>query len=495
VSIGLTDIVRNIVEDAVQTIGTVIVATGGLFAGAGAPQQPALDRTNRVLNGPPPAAPGSPPPPPPGQAGLNTGATDAGSRYDGAVNAAELTDEKLADLLKQIFASSQAARDKISAILTEIQTKQKLIAPELGDPASVTAFGQFLDQKFAEIQKTLGDAQVDAKTQAAILEALGDEYRTHGPNAADDPPNSGNPPPAGTGNDPAVDASTEPAPGQDPAAAGPTPLIDPLAGLGLGTPTGMDPISAMGPALAGLSALPGAMSGLGAGSPVDALGPALSSLNPLGGLANGFTDQPPAQDTKPDGLRDEPAKDGTPASTDPAAALRDDQEAAQPATATASPAPTDPAAAPAQHTPEQAAPQSAPAASSGDPARTVTMPDGHLVTAPDAQSAQVMRSVLSGAGVTDAFKQVGVDLAPPGTPVTDPVDPATMPPASVGRFESREPVLAMGNGKIWMDGQLQPISALGSTSDFLGWSKPPTQVGVQAATAAPAPPGSPPAAT
>ena len=52
------------------------------------------------------------------------------------------------------------------------------------------------------------------------------------------------------------------------------------------------------------------------------------------------------------------------------------------------------------------------------------MPDGQVVTAPDAQSAQVMRSVLGGTSVTDAFKQVGVDLPPPGTPVTDPVDPS-----------------------------------------------------------------------
>jgi hypothetical protein len=121
------------------------------------------------------------------------------------------------------------------------------------------------------------------------------------------------------------------------------------------------------------------------------------------------------------------------------------------------------------------------------------MPDGQVVSAPDARAAQVMRSVMSGTSVTDAFKQVGVDLAPPGTPVTDPVDPNTMPPTSVGRFESREPVMAMGNGKIWMDGQLQPIGALGSSSDFLGWSKPPTAA--VPATAPPAPSGPPPAVT
>jgi hypothetical protein len=53
--------------------------------------------------------------------------------------------------------------------------------------------------------------------------------------------------------------------------------------------------------------------------------------------------------------------------------------------------------------------------------------------------------------------------------------------------------MAMGNGKIWMDGQLQPIGALGSSSDFLGWSKPPTAA--VPAAAPPAPSGPPPAVT
>ena len=30
----------------------------------------------------------------------------------------------------------------------------------------------------------------------------------------------------------------------------------------------------------------------------------------------------------------------------------------------------------------------------------------------------------------------------------------------------------MGNGKIWLDGQLKPVSALPSSSDFLGWTGP-----------------------
>ena len=29
--------------------------------------------------------------------------------------------------------------------------------------------------------------------------------------------------------------------------------------------------------------------------------------------------------------------------------------------------------------------------------------------------------------------------------------------------------MALGNGKVWMDGQVQPLSAMGSSGDFLGW--------------------------
>ena len=153
-------------------------------------------------------------------------------------------------MLKQIFAANQGARDKVSAILTEIQNKQKQIGPEMGDPASVAAFGQFLDQKFAEIQQVLTDAQVDAKTQAAILDALGDEYRNNGPDApgggdtAGGNGSGGGGDASGGGGDTSAGGGADVAGGAAPAdpAAGQEPLMDPLAGMGLGGPMGMDPL-------------------------------------------------------------------------------------------------------------------------------------------------------------------------------------------------------------------------------------------------------------
>jgi hypothetical protein len=487
VSVGFPGFVNNVVLDTVENIGRVLAAAGKLFADHEPKQSPA-DHTDQVLFGPA-GAPAAPPPTPNGDSGLNSGATGAGEDYNAGVDAAQLTDQKLAELLKQIFASNQAAREKVSSILSEITNKQKQIAPEMGDPASVSAFGQFLDQKFGEIQKVLTDAQVDGKTQAAILDALGDEYHANGPN----PLTGGSSTTAqGDADSGATGTSTEPSGSSDTApagdsAAGQDPLIDPLAGMGIGAPTGMDPLSAMSPALAGLSALPGAMGGglASSASPLDAPG----SLGQLGALADrGFADAPPADtDTKPkDDFSDKPAAsttDGKPPANDPAEALKDDQhhDHGQPAASptgnsdsTASPSPT----------PHDAAPASAPAP--GDPGRAVTLPDGRVVTAPDDKIAAAMRSVLSGTSVPDAFSAVDLPLPPPGTPVIDPADPAHLDPGSLAQFQSREPVMAMGDGKIWLDGQLQPIGALGSSSDFLGWSKPPTKASPQ--TAAPGPP-------
>lgn len=82
-----------------------------------------------------------------------------------------------------------------------------------------------------------------------------------------------------------------------------------------------------------------------------------------------------------------------------------------------------------------------------------------------------MHAVLNGSTVTDGWKSVNVDLPPPGTPVTTPADPSHLVPAAIAQFKSREPVMYMGNGKIWLDGQLQPQSAL-PMADFLGWLDP-----------------------
>ncbi|WP_238994835.1 DUF4226 domain-containing protein [Mycolicibacterium chubuense] len=436
-------------EPAVENAVKVVTAVGRVFSDDDHPaSQTPLQRTNTALYGPggPPAAPAPAPVPPAGQAGgLNDGATNAGDQYNKHVDGAALTDDKLAALLKQIFESNQQARDKVNAILADIQAKSKQIGPEMGDPASVMAFQKYMDGKFGEIQKVLSDSQVDAKTQAAIMDALGQEYRTNGPKSGEgDKGSTGGA--GGSGGDssggggsgdaaPPADAGASP-PAAD-AGAGGDPLTDPLAGMGpmgMGGMGGMDPMSS----LAGLgSALPGMLGGLGAGgSPLDSLGGALGGLgSALPGLASQFSDkngQDPTNagdkfsDTKGDGKTDKPGDSFTDdkGKSDDRAADKGKGDAKTPADPnTAQPV--------ANNTPAAAAPAAAPAA---DPQRTVSLPDGTSVTATDPHRADAMKAVLEGKSVSAAY---GDQIPPAGSPVMNPVDRNSLRPGDYALLSVR----------------------------------------------------------
>jgi hypothetical protein len=260
--------------------------------------------------------------------------------------------------------------------------------------------------------------------------------------------------------------------------------------MGMGGMGGMDPLSS----LTGLgSTLPGMLGGLGGGggSPLDPLGSALGGLgSALPGLASQFSDRngqdPPNaddkfSDTKADGKADEPEstfKDGQGKADDPPVGESKEDTKSRP---------DDPnTVQPVADTPTSAAPAAAPAA---DPQRTVSLPDGTLVTATDAQRADAMKAVLNGSSVSAAY---GDQIPPAGSPVMNPVDRNSLRPGDYAQFEAKPAVMYMGNGKIWLDGQLKPVSALPSSSDFLGWTGPPAAGGgVQAS--APAPPTGTPA--
>jgi len=500
---SLPNIVTDVLEPAVVNAVKVVTAVRGAFDDGDAPtSQTPLQRTNTALYGPEgvPQAPPPVPAPPADQAGgLNDGATTAGDQYNQNVDGAALTDDKLATLLKQIFESNQQARDKVNAILTEIQAKSDQIAPEMGDPASVMAFQQYMDQKFAEIQKLLSDSQVDAKTQAAIMDALGEEYRTNGPKSGEGEPgstsNGGSSSGEGSSGGGGGEAAPPPAdPGAgggvaDPGAAGTDPLTDPLAGMGNmgmgGMP--MDPMAS----LAGLgSALPGMLGGMGGGmggSPLDALGPALGGLgSALPGLASQFSDKGAKDDAAAE-FSDSP---GEGKGDKPEEGFKDDQapsEEEPPAEPAKDDGKAEPEAAPSVEPVSNAAPAAAPAAAPGvDPALTVKMPDGSTVTAPDAQRAAAMEAVKNGSSVSAAY---GDQIPPAGTPVMNPVDRNSLQPGDYAQFAAKPAVMYMGNGNIWVDGTLKPVSALPSSEDFLGWTGPPASGAVAPAPAtAPAPP-------
>ncbi|WP_459959987.1 DUF4226 domain-containing protein, partial [Mycobacterium avium] len=173
---------------------------GGGDGGDGAeddgPQQP-------VPGTLPPAAPpwGPAPAPPGGPSGLQQGAGQAGTTYQQTSGAVNQTDEKLADLLKQIFATNDDNRSRINAIIGNIENARKALTSNpqtAGDPHAMALFNQFLDGQLAQIQQILDSSKVDSKKQAELLAALGDEYRG---SAGGDPKKKGKDDGAGGGGD------------------------------------------------------------------------------------------------------------------------------------------------------------------------------------------------------------------------------------------------------------------------------------------------------
>jgi hypothetical protein len=115
----------------------------------------------------------------------------------------------------------------------------------------------------------------------------------------------------------------------------------------------------------------------------------------------------------------------------------------------------------------------------------VTLPDGETVTAASPQLAAAIKAAADGMPIADAFRQQGITIPPPGTAVSDPIDPPRVIPGDIGIFTDRH-ALALGSGKALLDGQIQHISTVSGPS-FLGWEHPPTP----AAATAPAKAGAP----
>ena len=453
---------------------------------------------------------GSAPRPPGGPSGLQQGAEQAGTTYQQAGGAVDEADEKLADLLKKIFAANDANRSKISGIIASIASTSHALTsnPQLaGKPHAVAWFNRVLDGKLAQIQQVLDSSKVDSKKQAELLAALGDQYRdtTSGDpekkGADGDGRGSGS---GGEGSNGGTGQSSDSGGGGGGGAggglgSGETPtdgggvgsgLIDPLAGLG-GAGLG-GPLSMLGPALAGLGSVPGALGGAAGSLPLDALGavaPLAGQLAGQGG-ADGFTDS-----GSHGGVSDD-FHDGPQGKGDGGAAGAEASEASAAGGNGGEDASTQTTGAAEPQSGDQPAPAAAvPASAGGDPSRVVQMPDGSMVTATTAQHATAVRAVLDGSTVSDGWKQGRVEFPPPGTPVTAPADPSRLIPGEIAQFKSRDPVMYMGNGKIWLDGQLQPESAL-PTGDFLAWVDPVQLAGTASvplapATATPVPAGPP----
>lgn len=413
---------------------------------------------------------------------LQQGANDAGSTYQQGINAVGGINDQVRQSLATIFAGDDQLRTQVQGILTDLTAKHKaLIEGHPGDPAAAKTYLQFVDQKLSEVQQLLDSHKVDSQKQAQVLRDLGEQYGGVAPAGGGQQGTGGSGSGGGGSNGGAGGSSGGTgSPAGEPAGQGG--LVDPLAGLGM--PGGG--LGAMMPGLmSGLGSIPAGLGGLGGlgGAPLDALSalPALASLGAHG------ADDPSANGHGDDHGKTEPAEEsgagGKTTGTEEPGGKAGQQPNGPGTPGNASAVNTQ------EGTPAVAAPA---AAATTDTGRVVQMPDGTPVTAPSTQKANAIKAVLSGSGVTDGYKGAGMAVPPAGTPVTAPVDPSNLTPGMLAGYKSREPIPYMGNDKIWLDGQLQPKSAL-PAADFMAWFDPQA---ANAPTAAPAAvPSGPPVAS
>jgi Domain of unknown function (DUF4226) len=394
---------------------------------------------------------------------FNPSGTTPSDRAGG--DAAEAIAAAEAALAHQNTASSQLDLQVISAILnahlkasegrealTRLQQEIEgalRARSDLDTPTGARDFQRFLIGKLRDIRAVVADASLDDTSKAALMAAWTSLY-----NAS-----------KGTSDEPGEARSPAAAPAPGPAHAMPNvgadPYLDPLLAedpdLLAGEPPAAGPAAA--PASPGMPTMP-AVPGFPGGGGVPASMPGLGTPGglPLSGLTGGgidpslrgLDDEPRLASEEP-----EPKDHETPA--DP-----HDKDADPKETTAAEPPPAGPT--------------------------TVTLPDGETVTAASPQLAAAIKAAANGAPIADAFRQQGITIPGPGTPVAQPIEPARVVPGDIGMFTDRH-ALALGHSNAILDGQIQPISTVSGPS-FLGWEHPPTPA-AQAGGAAPAQPGQP----
>jgi hypothetical protein len=391
------------------------------------------------------------------------GATPESDREQG--EAAEAMAGAEAALAHQSSTSSQLDMQVITAILnahlksvegrealSKLQRETEaavLTRSDLDTPAGARDFQRFLIGKLKDIRAVVLNASLDDTSKSALMAAWTSLYDASKNGAEDRPPAAAVPVAA-----PADGTTQQPV---DDLEAGWDPLLDPVLADDPGPPAGDPPVPT--PPGGGAAPPPPAAPVI---PPIPSLGAgALPGLGGLGGLPLPGLDEAGRTDPLLRGAGDErlvgshdPAPDGRDGDED--AAHEEDASAGQP-----DPPPAGPT--------------------------TVTLPDGDTVTAASPQLAAAIKAAVGGAAIADAFHQQGITIPPPGTAITDPVDPLQAVPGDIGILTDRH-ALALGHEKALLDGQIQRIASVNGPS-FLGWEHPP------AATAPAAPPAEPHAPT
>ena len=391
---------------------------------------------------------------------------------------------KLTEAMLTARTSTAEGQQKLNDIQQKIVEAVNNPAMTLDTPAGEQGFLKFLRSQVAAIGDVLRSGTLTAEDQAKAASALAALYDKDGANSE-----------TGEGEGEPSQPPGVAAPGLAPAAPGTTdpgllgelglgpmePMPDPmLSDLGLGGPMGADPLAGLA------SALPAAMGafppggGLGGGSPLDAL---TSAAGPLAGLASQLGEQAGRDDPEPE----KDSKDK--AANNEEGGKKDD--APEPTPAGEVPPSTTPQAGGAPEPVPNGVPgEGAPPAAPGPPPpppTTVVLPDGSTANARTPELAQAVTAHIEGKPLEEAYREQNFQLPPPGTPVTDPVDPSRLSAGMLGMFKDHF-VVALSSVKALQDGAVVPLSSISSSPDFLAWLDPSATGGAVPPAAAPAPP-------
>ena len=308
---------------------------------------------------------------------------------------------------------------------------------DLDTPAGARGFQRYLIDKLRDIRTVVETADLDATSEAALAAALASLYSSSASVTGEPGEPSDRPHPT---SEPQQPSASAPSPAVPTAPAIPVDLgLDPLP------PTTADaiqpPMEYPSPTSAVQPALPPVSGGWGAGTP--------SAGMPFGGGL-------PALSTSP--IPDYP--------TDPVGGPPHHETKHHPDTA------------PAEPTDRQSTDPPGPPPAGTDPnsqdLNSVVLPDGQTITAPNQKLAAVITAAVAGTPISEAFSAQGITIPAPGSSISNPVEPTNLAPGDVGLFTDRH-ALALGGGKVLLDSQIQPVTAMPGTG-FIGWQHPPDPV-------------------
>jgi Domain of unknown function (DUF4226) len=329
-----------------------------------------------------------------------------------------------------------ASRDALNTLQRDVEGAVATRS-DLDTPAGARDFQRYLIGKLRDIQAVVAGASLDDTSNSALMAAWTSLYNSSQA-GADAPDGSDDRHP------PATAPTSTPAPA---AVQTQTPATE----SGLDTYADSFPEDELGPSF---EAAPGQVSP----TPTAAETPSIPSFGggglPSGGgfgMPGGF----PLAGSPPEELSPADLDDARPESDDPENRLVSDDEDHDRA----------------GHEPEE--PASGPT--------TVTLPNGETLTAASPQLAAAIEAAAGGTPIAEAFRQEGMTIPPPGTTVSDPVDPSQLTPGDIGMFTDRH-ALALGESRALVNGQIQHISTVNGPG-FLGWEHPPAPVNAPAPNA------------